>query len=131
MLDGILGSEDSTTYGVNYNSALNRIDFFHVANTQLPQDVMHIILEGVLNLETKLLISSLVDENYFTLDFLNERIANFPYGHSEKGNKPPRAFTNTNLSGSKLPLSGTYSYKCLENASYVALCVYNIIYCSF
>lgn len=111
LLDGTLGTEDSITYGVNHKSALNRIDFFHVANTQLPQDIMHVILEGVLNLETKLLLSSLVHENYFTLDFLNERIANFPYGRSEKRNKPPRAFTNANLSGSKLPLSGMYSYK--------------------
>lgn len=69
---------------------------------------MHVILEGVLNLEAQLLLSLLVRENYFTLDFLNERIANFPYGRSEKRNKPPRAFTSANLSGSKLPLSGMW-----------------------
>jgi len=68
---------------------------------------MHAIFEGVLNLETRLLISSFVnDEKYFTLDFLNERIANFPYGQVEKCNKPPRSFTNGDLNGSKLPLSG-------------------------
>lgn len=111
--------EDSITYGINHNSTLNRIDFFHVANTQLPQDVMHVILEGILNLETQLLISSFVhDESYFTLDFLNERIANFPYGRSEKRNKPPRAFTNANLSGSKLPLSGIYIHMYLQNLYY-------------
>ena len=99
--------EDSITYGVNHNSALNRMDSFHVANGQIPQDVMHVILEGVLNLETRLLIYSFVHvEKFFTLELLNERITNFPYGRSEKRNKPPRAFTNANLSGSKLPLSG-------------------------
>lgn len=70
---------------------------------------MHIIFEGVLNLETRLLLSSFVnDHNYFTLDFLNERIANFSYGRVEKRNKPPRPFTVNDINGSKLPLSGMY-----------------------
>ena len=38
---------------------------------------MHTIFEGVLNLETRLLLLSFVnDHKYFTLEFLNERIAN-------------------------------------------------------
>jgi len=77
------------------------------ANSQLPQDVMHVVLEGVLNLETQLVLSSFVnDKKFFTLDFLNQRIAHFPYGSSEKRNKPPRKLKNANLCGSKMPLSG-------------------------
>ena len=37
-------------------SPLNQIDNFHVTNSQLPQDVMHMLLEGMLPLETKLMI---------------------------------------------------------------------------
>jgi len=108
-LGGILSEEDSVTYGINYKSALNQINHFHVANSQLPQDVMHVVLEGVLNLETQLILSSFVnDEKFFTLDFLNQRIAHFPYGRSEKRNKPPRKLTNANLCGSKMPLSGIF-----------------------
>ena len=69
---------------------------------------MHVLFEGVLNLETRIMISSFVnDSKYFTLDFLNQRITNFCYGHAEKQAKPPRPFTTANFAGSKLPLSGT------------------------
>lgn len=42
--DGPLGSENSTTYGINSPSPLNLINHFHVAQSQLPQDVMHVII---------------------------------------------------------------------------------------
>jgi len=71
LLDGIIGEEDS----VNHESNVNKIDDFHVANTQLPQDMMHVILDGFLHLETHLLLSSFVNnEKLFTLDFLSQRI---------------------------------------------------------
>lgn len=110
LLEGILAAEDSVTYGVNHVSVLNKINHFHVTN-QLPQDIMHVIFEGVLNLETRLVISSFVNKDrYFTLDLLNQRIANFSYGRAEKQAKPPRPFTAANLTGSKLPLSGISIY---------------------
>ena len=60
---------------------------------------MHTLFEGVLNHKTRLLLSSFVnDYNYFTLDFLNERIASFSYGRAEKQNKPPRPFTSNDIS---------------------------------
>ena len=84
LLDGTLATEDSTTYGINYRSPLNQITGFHVAKSQLPQDVMHILLEGVLNLEIKLLLNAFVSiKKYFTIDILNERIQNFTYGKAE------------------------------------------------
>lgn len=50
LLDGPLSYEDSVTYGVNFYSPLNDLDTFHVVN-QLPQDIMHILLEGVIPYE--------------------------------------------------------------------------------
>ena len=38
-------------YGVNYSSCLNEIPLFNVADWQLPQDIMHVLLEGVLSLK--------------------------------------------------------------------------------
>ena len=32
------------TYGINFRSPLNDLSHFHVANAQLPQDVMHVLL---------------------------------------------------------------------------------------
>ena len=57
LLDGLLQAEDSVTYGINHNSALNKIDYYPVANSQLPQDIANAYdFESVLNCETCLLI---------------------------------------------------------------------------
>ena len=75
LLSGPLASEDSTTYGITLRSPLNDITHFHVANSQLPQDVIHVILEGVLPRETTLLINECVRKGYFTISQMNERIS--------------------------------------------------------
>ena len=59
LLNGPMAKEISITYGITCNSPLNQIDNFHVTNSQLPQDVMHVLLEGMLPLETKLMILAL------------------------------------------------------------------------
>ena len=70
-LEGPLAHADSITHGINYRSPLNDIPFYHVANSQLPQDIMHVILEGVLPMEVKLLLSVYIsDKKYFAIDFL-------------------------------------------------------------
>ena len=61
LLNGPLAEADSTTYGVCYNSPLNDIKYFHVANSmQMPQDVMHVLFEGVLSMELQMLITSYI-----------------------------------------------------------------------
>ena len=114
LLDGMLAAEDSVTYDFYQNSVLNTINYFHVID-QLPQDIMHVLFEGVVNLETRIMIASIVNKSeYFTLDFLDQRITNFYYGRAEKQAKLPRPFTAANLTGFKLPLSGTcMPYKCV------------------
>ena len=108
LLDGPLADHDSTTYGINYKSPLNEISGFHVANNQLPQDVMHIILEGTLPLEIKLMLTSFIkDKKYFDVQFLNDRVSKFYYGKTESRNKPPKEFTIKSFSpDGKLHLSG-------------------------
>ena len=58
LLEGHLFSYNSTTYGVNYNSCLKEIPLFNVADWQLPQDVIHVLL-GVPPLQLKLLLHNL------------------------------------------------------------------------
>ena len=78
-MDGPLAHSDSITYGINYRSPLNDIPYYHVANSQLPQDIMHVILEGVLSMETKLMLYTFTsNKKLFTIDFLNERIMSSP-----------------------------------------------------
>lgn len=83
-----LSDFNSTSYGVNYESILNELPLFHVADWQLPQDIMHIILEGVLPLELKLLLRYLSVQNFVSVHHLNIRIESFQYGYSSKASKP-------------------------------------------
>ena len=109
LLNGPLRAEDSTTYGINGVSVLSSIDHFQIGNFQMPQDVMHVVLEGVLANETKVMLGSFIqEEKLFSLDLLNERVLNFTYGRVESRNKPPRPFQISNFSSStqKLRLSG-------------------------
>ena len=101
-------NKDSTTYGLNFSSPLNDVKFFHVSKGQLPQDIMHTLLEGVLLMEIRLMIEAFIYvEGLFTLEELNDRIASFSYGRLETKNKPPKRFEVNHVKGvSKLPLSG-------------------------
>lgn len=77
-----------STYGVKRASILNHSRYFHVVDG-LDLDVMHDQLEGVIPLEVKLLLKKYIQEDqYFTLQTLNERIANFAYGSEDLSNKP-------------------------------------------
>lgn len=88
LLDGPLSYEDSITYGVNAPSPLNDIDNFHVIN-QLPQDIMHILMEGVIPYElVQMLTYFVVNKKYFTIDQLNDRIMCFAYSNQEAKDKP-------------------------------------------
>ena len=89
LLEGSLPAHDSTTYGINYRNTLNDISFFHVAAGQLPQDIMHVLYEGVFPMEVKLLLTKFIyGDKFITLMMLNERISNFTYGRNERKNKP-------------------------------------------
>ena len=103
LLNGPLRDYDSTTYGINYRSPLNDIPGFHVANNQLPQDIMHVLFEGVLPLEVKLMLKEFITvKRFFDINFLNSRIDSFTFGKKELRNKPPKDLT---IEGS-LRLSG-------------------------
>lgn len=88
LLNGPLAAEDSTTYGVTGKSILNDIAYFH-AVTQLPQDIMHVLLEGVIPYEVRLMLKTFITgEKLFTLETLNDRISCFCYSQQEATDKP-------------------------------------------
>ncbi len=98
LLDGPLYKEDSTNYGINSSSALNDIENFHVVG-QLPMDIMHVMLEGVLPYELSLMLSYfVVTRKYFKCDQLNNRIVSFSYTNQEAKDIPspikPQVFTS-------------------------------------
>ena len=100
--------EISKQYGINRNSILNELSYFHVCNGSLVPDVMHDILEGALQYEVKLMLQFMVDtERYFTLNELNTRLEHAELGYMECKDRPT-AITATTLhsSGNSLKQKG-------------------------
>lgn len=75
-------------FGVNRLSILCKSRYFSVIDG-LPGDVMHDLLEGVLQYECKEMLKIFInEEKYLTLDQLNERIKRFDYGYYNDKNRP-------------------------------------------
>ena len=75
----------SKEFGINRKSALDKLKYFKVASGALVPDIMHDVLEGVLQYETKILLQELIQEKrYIELDTLNNTIESFEFGYAEK-----------------------------------------------
>ena len=77
----------SKEYGVNKKSILLEAPYFDVTK-QLPQDVMHVILEGGLQRTFYFVLIHFLESGIFSLEDLNAFIVNFNYGYSELKDKP-------------------------------------------
>lgn len=77
----------SVNYGVNRGTVFADINFFQVTKC-FPQDIMHVLIEGVLAKEVQLLIKYCISEKFFSLDQLNQIIFSFDYGYHDLPNKP-------------------------------------------
>jgi len=107
LLSGVLGESDSVTYGVNSKSVLNELDDFSVGNGQLPQDVMHILLEGVIPYTLKAMLQSFVyEENFFSIYYVNQKISSCKFSLSESKNKPSQISSNVSSDDGKISQSG-------------------------
>ncbi|XP_058961485.1 uncharacterized protein [Pocillopora verrucosa] len=89
------------TYGVKTRSVLNQSRYFHITDG-LVLDVMHDQLEGVLPLEVKILLQKYIqEENYFTLEIVNDRLERLWYPQSDASNKPspikPQSLANNSM----------------------------------
>lgn len=111
-LDGPLHDHMATAYGITCNSVLNSSRFFHVVDGLIP-DVMHVILEGTLQLHLKWLLRYLIrGEELFSLETLNHRIQSFKYGQADSKNKPTIISHETlsSSSNSVIQLCKSYFY---------------------
>lgn len=77
----------SKNYGINGRSALHEAPHFDVTK-QLPQDLMHVLLEGIAAYELKFLLRHYLSTGEVILNDLNNKIQKFPYGYSEVKDKP-------------------------------------------
>ena len=107
--------EDSMTFGINKQSPLNKLKYYHVVDYGLPPDPMHDLLEGYTKLLTKQLIAELVRQKHFSFDSLNTKIENFSYALNDA--KPNNILSSdVELSGTNLSQTGKYMYKVLHTA---------------
>ena len=77
----------SKEYGVVRKTVLLDAPYFNVTR-QLPQDLMHVILEGAMSRSLYFVLRWYLDHSVFTLDEVNHFIQNFPYGYTELKDKP-------------------------------------------
>lgn len=89
-----LKSALKTTYGVNRRSKLLDFPAFDLIE-QTPQDIMHIILEGVAPMEIKCVLKYLVLSGQLELDMFNSAMQSFPYSSIDIRDKPCPISVNT------------------------------------
>lgn len=74
-------------YGLNHNSVLNDLQFFHVVGG-LPPDIMHDLLERLIPRMICEIILFSLKKKIVSLNKMNYAIQNFNYGHNEVSDKP-------------------------------------------
>ena len=94
--------------GINRNSVLNDLKYFHVCNGSLIPDIMHDVLEGVLQYEVKLMLQHMINiESYFTLNTFNSKLENLELDAAESVSRPTSiSAKNINSEGSSLKRNG-------------------------
>lgn len=76
-----------SAFGVKKTCFLNTLHFFHTSDN-FAVDIMHDLLEGVVQYELKLVFQYLVNQKYLSLESLSQRIQSFNYGYTERKNRP-------------------------------------------
>ncbi|XP_075168245.1 uncharacterized protein LOC142240420 [Haematobia irritans] len=90
--------------GIRENSIFNKISNFHVVEN-FYADILHDMLEGVIQYDMCHIIKLLIRENFIDLAILNLRKDLFDYGEAEIGNKSP-PILERNLKQMNLKMSG-------------------------
>lgn len=84
-------------FGVKRNSVLNDCIHFHVLSN-FSMDIMHDLLEGVVQYEMKLVLKYFIEERMpplMSLDSLNKKVSSYSYGFVDSKNKPSEIKLNT------------------------------------
>lgn len=108
MVENDVSGTASKEYGINRNSILNQLSYFHVCNGGLLPDLLHDILEGALQYEVKLLMRVMIEEEtYFTLENFNVCLDNLELGYMECKSRPtPISMRTLKSAGNSLKQNG-------------------------
>ena len=81
--------EVSKEYGINSKSVLTSLRYFDICSGALIPDVMHDVLEGVLQYEMKLLLCCFIfDKAFFSASTFTHLMEVFELGYMEVSNRP-------------------------------------------
>lgn len=124
--------EQGNVFGVKGECLLNSLAYFHTIDN-FAVDVMHDVLEGVAQLEVKLILKHIVEKS-ISFKEINQRIQSFSYGYMERRNQPP-AVKLDDLSND-LGLNAIQSWCLLRNVpllfgDLVEKMIYTGIYCCY
>ncbi|XP_034057976.1 uncharacterized protein LOC117536966 isoform X2 [Gymnodraco acuticeps] len=89
-----LKSALKTTYGINRKSKLVEFPAIDLIQ-QTPQDIMHIILEGIAPMEIKCVLKYLILSGQMELDIFNSAMQSFPFSSIDVRDKPCPVSVNT------------------------------------
>ena len=82
-------------YGINRKSISTELKYFDICSGGLIPDIMHDILEGVLQYEAKLLLKHIVEERHISLSHLNMLIESVELGYMEASSRPSPIILNS------------------------------------
>lgn len=73
----------SMAYGINQRSGARDFPYFNITN-MVPEDIMHVLFEGVVIYKTRIVLRSLFANGVFSLKQLNRVLEDFPYGYKHR-----------------------------------------------
>lgn len=77
----------SKVYGINRSTILLELPYFDVTQ-QLPQDLMHVLLEGIFPLHIEQILRYIIDSSILTISQINSRLLAYPYAYFETKPSP-------------------------------------------
>lgn len=97
----------SVKYGVNRKSVLTQLKYFDICGGGLIPDIMHDMLEGLLQYEAKLVLKHTVESHYVSLRQINHIIESIELGYMEIANRPSSPIV-LNMEDKSLKQNGKY-----------------------
>ena len=76
------------TYGIVERSLISKLSEFDIT-TQLPQDIMHVLLEGSVQYEVRYILQHYIDTGVIKLVQLNSSFEKMYLGYPDERNRPP------------------------------------------
>jgi hypothetical protein len=104
----LIESVDSTNsiFGIKMRSPLLKIKNFNICNSLL-QDPMHTLIEGVCVFELSIILTHIINAKGKNINYVNEKILNFPYGILDKDKKPTSKIDIEHIRLEKFNLTGS------------------------